>query len=49
VAILPVRDHNSIPPVGFEALLGCKGATVSYNFPTAQGTLVNLELLKEAT
>ena len=42
-------DHSSILPAGFGALLGCRGITISHNFPALREILVNLELLREAT
>ena len=48
MAILSGRDHNSTLPVGFRALLGYRGTTVSHSFSTSRGTLVNFEYPSES-
>ena len=49
MTILFGRDYSSILPAWSRALLGCRGTMVSHNFPAPRETLVNLELLREAT
>ena len=49
MAILPKCDHSTTLLIGSKALLGCRKTTVSYSFSGPQGTLVNLELLREVT